>query len=231
MLYKHHQNFFVTVIHVVACTRTPFLFTAAYYSIAYICHILLIPSSIHRHLGCFHLLTIVNNDAVNDGVQISVCMSALNSFGTIPRRAIPESYGHSVYLFFLKNWHTVFHSSHPILHSHQQSTGFKFLHILTSMFSVCVCVLSNSHPNEYEVSSMGMNHLPVVKVRLVKAMVFPVVMYGCESWTVKKAEHWRIDVLNCGVGEDSWESLGLQGDPSSPFWRRSTLGFLWKEWC
>ena len=38
-------------------------------------------------------------------------------------------------------------------------------------------------------------------VRLVK--VFPVVMYGCESWTVKKVEHWRIDALNCGVGEDS----------------------------
>ena len=41
------------------------------------------------------------------------------------------------------------------------------------------------------------------KVRLVKAMVFPVVMYGCESWTVKKAECQRIDALNCGVGEDS----------------------------
>ena len=54
------------------------------------------------------------------------------------------------------------------------------------------------------------------KVRLVKAMVFPVVMYGCESWTVKKAEHRRTDALNCGVGEDSWESLGLQGDPTSP---------------
>ena len=54
------------------------------------------------------------------------------------------------------------------------------------------------------------------KICLVKAMVFPVVMYGCESWTIKKAERWRIDVLNCGVGEDSWESLGLQGDPTSP---------------
>ena len=41
------------------------------------------------------------------------------------------------------------------------------------------------------------------KVRLVKAVVFPVVMYGCESWTVKKAECQRIDALNCGVGEDS----------------------------
>ena len=41
------------------------------------------------------------------------------------------------------------------------------------------------------------------KVRLVKAMVFPVVMYGCENWTVKKPEHRRIDALNGSVGEDS----------------------------
>ena len=41
------------------------------------------------------------------------------------------------------------------------------------------------------------------KVHLVKIMVFPVVMYGCESWTIKKAEHQRIDALNCSVGEDS----------------------------
>ena len=47
------------------------------------------------------------------------------------------------------------------------------------------------------------------KVHLVKAMVFPVVMYGCTS-----AE--ELMLLNCGVGEDSSESLGLQGDPTSP---------------
>ena len=41
------------------------------------------------------------------------------------------------------------------------------------------------------------------KVQLVKAMVFPVVLYGCESWIVKKAEFQRTDVLNCDVGEDS----------------------------
>ena len=41
------------------------------------------------------------------------------------------------------------------------------------------------------------------KVRLVKAMVFPVVMYGCKSWTVKKAECQRMMLLNCGVGKDS----------------------------
>ena len=41
------------------------------------------------------------------------------------------------------------------------------------------------------------------KVRLVKAVVFPVVMYGCESWTIKKAECRRTMLLNCCVGEDS----------------------------
>ena len=41
------------------------------------------------------------------------------------------------------------------------------------------------------------------KVHLVKALVFPVVMYGCESWIVKKAEHQKLMLLNCGVGEDS----------------------------
>ena len=55
----------------------------------------------------------------------------------------------------------------------------------------------------------------LTKVHLVKAMVFPVLTYGCESWTIKKAECQRIDALNCGVGEDSWESLGLQGVQTS----------------
>ena len=47
-------------------------------------------------------------------------------------------------------------------------------------------------------------------------MVFPVVMYGCESWTIKKAEHQGIDAFEHGVGEDSCKSLGLQGLPTSP---------------
>ena len=52
------------------------------------------------------------------------------------------------------------------------------------------------------------------KVRLVKAMVFPVVMYGCESW--RRLSTKELMLLNCGVGEDSWESLRLQEDPASP---------------
>ena len=59
----------------------------------------------------------------------------------------------------------------------------------------------------------------LTKVRIVKAMVFPVVMYGCESRIIKKGNHWRINVLlmfsNCGAEEDSRESLELQRDQTS----------------
>ena len=54
------------------------------------------------------------------------------------------------------------------------------------------------------------------KVHIVKAMVFPVVMYGCESWTIKKAEHGRINAFKLWSGEDSRESLGQQRDQTSP---------------
>ena len=64
------------------------------------------------------------------------------------------------------------------------------------------------------------------KLCLVKAMVFPAVMYGCESWTIKKAECQRIDafelwcwrrLLDCPLDSCRFgESLGLQGDPTSP---------------
>ena len=50
----------------------------------------------------------------------------------------------------------------------------------------------------------------LTKICIVKAMVFPVVLYRCKTWTIKKAELQRTDALNCGVGEDSWEPLWLQ---------------------
>ena len=58
----------------------------------------------------------------------------------------------------------------------------------------------------------------LTKVCLVKAMVFPVVMYGCESWTIKKAEHWRIDAFELWCWRRLLRVLQgvLQGDPTSP---------------
>jgi len=53
------------------------------------------------------------------------------------------------------------------------------------------------------------------KVHLVKAMAFSIVMYGCESCTINKLNAKELMLLNCGVGEGSWESLGLQGDQTS----------------
>ena len=53
-------------------------------------------------------------------------------------------------------------------------------------------------------------------VHLIKAMVFPV-KYGCESWTIKKTERWKLMLLNWGVGKYSWQSLRLQGDPTSRY--------------
>ena len=53
------------------------------------------------------------------------------------------------------------------------------------------------------------------KVHKDKAMVFPVVMYGCESWTMRKARCPKLMLLNCGAGEDSLETLGQQGDQTS----------------
>ena len=61
------------------------------------------------------------------------------------------------------------------------------------------------------------------KVSLVKDMVFPVVMYGCESWTIKKAEHWRIDAF------ELWCWRRLLRVPWTT--GRSALGVHWEDWC
>ena len=47
----------------------------------------------------------------------------------------------------------------------------------------------------------------------------------------RKLSAEELMLLNCGVGEDSWESLGLQGDPTSPSYRKSVLNIHWKDWC
>ena len=69
------------------------------------------------------------------------------------------------------------------------------------------------------------------KVHLVKAMVFPVVMYGCECWTIKKAEHSRIDAFKLWCWRRLLRVPWTARRSISPFWRRSARGFLWKEWC
>ena len=68
-------------------------------------------------------------------------------------------------------------------------------------------------------------------VFLVKALVFPVVIYGCESWTIKKAEHWRIDAFELWCWGRLLRVPWTAGDPDSPSWRKSVLNIPWKDWC
>ena len=68
-------------------------------------------------------------------------------------------------------------------------------------------------------------------VHLVKAMVFPVVMYGCESWTVKKAEHRRIDAFELWCWRRLLRVPWTARRSRQSILKEIPLGFLWKEWC
>ena len=61
--------------------------------------------------------------------------------------------------------------------------------------------------------------------------VSPVVMYGCESWTIKKAERWRIDAFKLQFCRRLLRVLGSQGDQISQSSRKLTLNIHWKDWC
>ena len=69
------------------------------------------------------------------------------------------------------------------------------------------------------------------KVDIDKAMVFPVVMYRCESWTIKNVECWRSDAFELWCWKDSWEYLGLQWDQSSQSQKKLSLNIHWKDCC
>ena len=104
-----------------------------------------------------------------------------------------------------------------------ENTGVSSLSLLQGIFPTQESNQDFLHCRQilYQLSSQGSQHIKSrdftlpTKVRLVKAIIFPVVMYGCESWTIRKMSTKELMLLNCDVREDSWESLWLQGHQTS----------------
>ena len=71
----------------------------------------------------------------------------------------------------------------------------------------------------------------LTKVRLVKTMAFPVVMYGCKSWTIKKAEHWRIDAFELRCWRRLLRVPWIARRSNQSILKEISPEYSWKDWC
>ena len=173
-------------IHVAANGIISFFFMAEQYSTVYMYHIFFIHSSVDGHLGCFHVLAIVNSAAVNIGMHVSFRIRFFSRY--MPRSGIAGSYGNSIFSF-LRNLHTVFHSGCTILCFYQPWAGapissHPYPHLLFSGVLVVPILMGNCNKHTFKSEHSGSN------TKKVKAKVAE---YG------RGLDFWQ------GIGDKCWD--------------------------